>query len=480
MKPLNIIQAYNQKKHFKGSKKFINYLLDIVDITASLAVFYVAFILTQANAAAVFNIHHIIFMVLLIPVLFVLLQTTNLARVPRTSRYISIFFDFIRFSIPLTLISFLYVFIFRLTSIETSTVFTYIALNLITLYSLRVITFAFFRKYRANGHNSNNVLVVADDNSEYIIEKILNNKDWGFRILMIMSNSAKIREKYGQTIKVIPDVIGVKNLIEYDIIDEVIYAKSNVNEQEINRYIKECEEIGVVFRMQSEFSPLTASNAHLMHFEGIPMLTFMNTPTNSVALAWKTATESIFSFFVLLFMSPLLLMVVLAIKIDSRGPVIFKQKRVGLRGRQFYIYKFRTMVTNAEELKEKLMAQNESDGPMFKMKRDPRITRVGRILRKLSIDELPQLFNVVKGEMSLIGPRPPLPKEVESFERWQLRKLSMKPGLTCTWQIVPNRNDVVFEKWMKMDINYIENWSWKSDVALFFKTIKSVLTAGGY
>jgi len=153
---------------------------------------------------------------------------------------------------------------------------------------------------------------------------------------------------------------------------------------------------------------------------------------------------------------------------------------VGLRGRKFYIYKFRTMVSNAEQLKATLMEMNESDGPAFKIKHDPRITPVGRFLRKTGLDELPQLFNVLKGEMSLIGPRPPLPSEVEKYERWHLRRLSVKPGITCTWQIIPNRNDVVFDNWMKLDIQYIESWSVKKDLALFFKTIKTVIYGSGY
>jgi exopolysaccharide biosynthesis polyprenyl glycosylphosphotransferase len=482
MKPFNSVQAYNQKKQFKGVKRYFNYLLDLVDISASLVAFYLAFLAVKLvfDPSYSFDLQHVIFGILLIPILFVLLKTTNLARVPRTSRFISIFFDFIRFSVPLTLIGLLYVLVFRLTSVKLQTIAVYVIFNLIVLYSLRLVTFSFFRIFRASGHNSNNVVILADDSSDYIIEKLLERKEWGFRVIMIMTNSASIREKFADRIKIIPEVPNIKAIIDNDIIDEVIYAKSDIDEKAINNHINACDEIGVVFRMQSELSPLTSSNAHLINFEGIPMLTFMNTPTNSVAIAWKTATESIFSFFALLFLSPILLFVAIAIKIESKGPVIFKQKRVGLRGRQFYIYKFRTMVINAEELKAKLMEQNESDGPAFKIKRDPRITFIGRILRKTSIDELPQLFNVLKGEMSLIGPRPPLPSEVEKYERWQLRRLSMRPGLTCTWQIVPNRNDVVFEKWMKMDINYIENWSLKADISLFFKTIRSVLTSGGY
>jgi lipopolysaccharide/colanic/teichoic acid biosynthesis glycosyltransferase len=175
-----------------------------------------------------------------------------------------------------------------------------------------------------------------------------------------------------------------------------------------------------------------------------------------------------------------MLFIALVIKTTSRGPIIFRQERVGLRGRKFYIYKFRTMVYNAEKLKSKLENLNESDGPTFKIKNDPRITTIGRFLRKTGLDELPQFFNVLKGEMSLIGPRPPLASEVEKYERWHMRRLSVKPGITCTWQIIPNRNEVIFDNWMKLDIQYIDNWSIKKDWQLFIRTIKTVLYGTGY
>jgi exopolysaccharide biosynthesis polyprenyl glycosylphosphotransferase len=225
---------------------------------------------------------------------------------------------------------------------------------------------------------------------------------------------------------------------------------------------------------------MTFTNAYLTNFNEISFLTFNHTQRNRLAFLWKTFMDFWISFAIIFLLSPFMLIIALMIKSTSKGPVIFKQERVGLRGRKFYIYKFRTMVANAEALKRKLMEQNESDGPTFKIKKDPRITPVGRFLRKTGLDELPQLFNVLKGEMSLIGPRPPLPEEVEKYERWQLRRLSVKPGITCTWQIIPNRNDVIFEKWMRLDMQYIDNWSLKADFVLFFRTIISVFRAGGH
>lgn len=172
----------------------------------------------------------------------------------------------------------------------------------------------------------------------------------------------------------------------------------------------------------------------------------------------------------IIILSPLLIIVAILIKLDSKGPILFSQKRVGINGKTFEMYKFRSMVTNAEELLYKLKDKNEMSGPMFKMKEDPRITKVGKFIRKTSIDELPQLFNVLKGEMSLVGPRPNLPREVMYFTDYQRLKLLAKPGLTCYWQ-VSGRSSIGFEKWMELDIKYIRERSTWVDIKLIFKTV---------
>ncbi|HAT4204370.1 sugar transferase [Clostridium perfringens] len=191
---------------------------------------------------------------------------------------------------------------------------------------------------------------------------------------------------------------------------------------------------------------------------------------NRIYLFFKRLIDILGSGFGLIILSPVFLIVAIAIKFeDSKGSVLFSQKRVGQYGREFNMYKFRSMVSNAEELKSKLMAQNEMSGPMFKMKHDPRITRVGKFIRKTSIDELPQLINILKGEMSLVGPRPSLPKEVAKFEKWMLERLEVKPGLTCYWQVM-GRNDIDFEDWMKLDIKYVHDRNFWLDIKLIFKT----------
>lgn len=203
---------------------------------------------------------------------------------------------------------------------------------------------------------------------------------------------------------------------------------------------------------------------------------------NNATLDGEYNNESIFYIFLkrlidlfgsvigLIVLSPIIFIVSLLIKLESKGPVIFSQDRIGKDGKVFKMYKFRSMVVNAEELKEKLKEQNEMSGPMFKMKEDPRVTKIGKFIRKTSIDELPQLINVLKGDMSLVGPRPSLPKEVEQFEDWMMERLEVKPGLTCYWQ-VSGRNNIDFEDWMKLDIKYVRERNTLIDIKLIFKTV---------
>lgn len=198
----------------------------------------------------------------------------------------------------------------------------------------------------------------------------------------------------------------------------------------------------------------------------------------SVGLKMKSTLDFFFSFTVIMLVSPVFLMIAVAIRLEDGGPVLFTQERVGLNGRRFSIFKFRTMVTNAEALKISLQGQNEQTGPVFKITNDPRVTRIGRFLRRTSFDELPQFFNVIRGEMSVVGPRPPIPSEVEKYKKWQKRRLTMKPGITCTWQ-VSGRNNIPFKEWVKLDLEYIDNWSLTRDAVLILKTIKVILTGTG-
>jgi exopolysaccharide biosynthesis polyprenyl glycosylphosphotransferase len=454
----------------------------MLDILVTVFSFVVAFLLAnelQFKALTISVQYYYIFL-LIMPTWAILIKTTNLAQIPRSRTYLSIFFRILNFNLVGFIILLLYKHMFNLSSISHLFIVYFSVINWLSLFTLRLTTFRFVKSFRASGHNIHNLVIIADQDSEEIIDSILDHKEWGYRIVAIFSNSRHIRETYYPLIRVLPERSNIRNFLKVDIVDEVLYCKKEVDLERADKIIAACKELGISLKVKSNVGAFAFPEGKLTHLVRTPFLTFINTPNNSLRWIWKSISDFAIAAFLLFCLSPVFLLVALIIRLTSKGPAIFKQRRVGLHGRQFYIYKFRTMVTNAEELKAKLMAQNESDGPTFKIKKDPRITPIGGFLRKTSIDELPQLFNVLRGEMSLIGPRPPLASEVAEYEDWQLRRLSVKPGITCTWQIIPDRNNVVFEKWMKLDIEYIEKWSLKEDFLLFFKTIKSVIINRGY
>jgi exopolysaccharide biosynthesis polyprenyl glycosylphosphotransferase len=262
-------------------------------------------------------------------------------------------------------------------------------------------------------------------------------------------------------------------------VDEVYFASTaNEHVAEVQAAIRTCETLGMPFALptcayrltRAKVTPASPGDDGYAHFLSVrvkPLHWFMKRFFDIVASAGAIAL-----------LSPLLVVTAVLVRLTSRGPVLFRQERVGLHGRRFHMLKFRSMVANAEQLKAQLLAQNEQSGPVFKMKLDPRVTAVGRFMRKHSIDELPQLVNVLRGDMSIVGPRPPVPSEVASYEAWQRRRLSVRPGLTCVWQ-VSGRGEISFQDWMLLDMRYIDHWSLAQDFRLICRTVPVVLTGRG-
>jgi len=329
------------------------------------------------------------------------------------------------------------------------------------------------------GYNLRKVMIIVDDQNSAILEKINEHSEWGYQIIYVLTDSAALKAQYQYRSRIYPLAANIRSLLRHDIVDDIVCCVSSLTECYMHELALISLQFGVSLMLLPGNETSEMKNMHFRYIGNFAFRTFETTPRNNFSYSIKTGLEMTFAAFALIILSPFLLLVSLIIKLTSAGPVIFKQQRVGLRGRNFYIYKFRTMVTNAERLKAALMEYNESDGPAFKIRNDPRITTFGRFLRKTGIDEIPQLYNVMRGEMVLIGPRPMLPSEVAVYEEWQLKRISVKPGITCSWQVHPNRNKVAFEQWMKLDRDYVENWSAKTDVKLFFKTIKSIFAAGG-
>lgn len=416
---------------------------------------------------------------LIIPIWYMGVRQTRLTNFYRFTRYLTLIFKSGIFVITGTGFLAFAQYAFNLTQVHSLVIMTFAVLDTIVISAMLIFTQRYYRRLKYKGLNIQNAIIIADENCLDFIERLSVQKEMGYNINTIIADSELLEEIFGSRYRVIKDASQLPALLRQDVIDEVLYCRNKIDQDEIKSLIYACEEIGVVFRMQSSFFRMPSTKTHLSYYEGIPFLTFTNTPDYKFSHHWKFLFDISAAFFILLIWSPVIIAIALAIKLTSPGPVIFKQKRVGLRGRLFDIYKFRTMVVDAEKLKEKLTDKNEMDGPVFKIKNDPRITSIGRILRKTGLDEIPQFFNVLNGDMSLVGPRPPLPAEVAQYERWQLRRLSMRPGITCIWQIAPNRNSISFNEWMKLDLQYIDSWSLKLDIILLIKTAQTVLKGSG-
>ncbi|MHB8174213.1 MAG: sugar transferase, partial [Nitrospirota bacterium] len=278
--------------------------------------------------------------------------------------------------------------------------------------------------------------------------------------------------------KVIGGFNDIDRVLENNPIDEVVFAVTDKDTSYLHGALLICEEYGVKMSILPVFFNLRFADLRLEKVGDIKLITFATQKGAPLQRTVKQAIDTLASAVMLLLLSPFMAGIAVAIKLDSRGPVFFVQERCGLNGRVFKFLKFRSMHADAEERKKELLKYNDMSGPIFKMRKDPRVTRVGRWLRKYSFDELPQLINVLKGDMSLVGPRPPVPSEVAKYERWQRRRLSVKPGITCQWQ-VSGRNSIDFEDWMKLDLKYIDNWSLMQDFDLLLKTIPAVIKGDG-
>ena len=322
-----------------------------------------------------------------------------------------------------------------------------------------------------------NVLIVGSGSeARDFARKVLERPEWRLRIVgnVVVDDRAEAEPE----MHVLGSMADLRQLVEQHVVDDVVFAVPVAALGRCEQAIWWCEEVGVTVHLVTEFVRTLFARTYSSDLDGTPMLTVAPTPRDPLLLGIKRLLDVAVSGSALAMLSPLLLLTAVLVKLTSPGPVLFVQRRVGLNGRVFDLYKFRSMTDGAEGKLAELAADNEVSGPVFKMRRDPRITTVGRWLRRFSLDELPQLWNVLRGDMSLVGPRPPIPDEVRRYERWQRRRLSMKPGLTCLWQ-VGGRSQVGFEEWMRLDLAYIDNWSLGLDIKILLRTVPAVLLARG-
>jgi exopolysaccharide biosynthesis polyprenyl glycosylphosphotransferase len=275
-------------------------------------------------------------------------------------------------------------------------------------------------------------------------------------------------------------VAQLADLLHEHSINGVIVGARSANFNQVESVIHACELEGVEVLLVAEFFRPQISRTSFDDFYGRPVMVFRTTPESSWQMVLKQVLDFVLALVMFVLLMPVFVLIGLLIKLTSPGPILFKQQRSGLNGRPFTLYKFRTMVTNAEQLKHELQAMNEMNGPVFKVTNDPRITPTGRLLRKFSLDEFPQLYNVLRGEMSLVGPRPLPVDEVKRFnDLAHRRRLSVKPGLTCLWQIRGRNNVADFRDWVRLDLEYIDNWSFWLDLKILWCTVPIVITGAG-
>ena len=364
----------------------------------------------------------------------------------------------------------------------------FLVLNIGTLTLFKYIVYKALERVRQSGLNTRNVLVVGSGRqAREVIAAVEQHRGTGYQILGCFEVD---EEKMGQTVanghKVIGLVKDLEPFLRNNIVDELVFAMPLRLIDKGDRYMVLAESMGIKVRIIPDwelhylmYRPDIAT-IRFEEFLGVYNMSLQSTPPNEGQLLIKQVMDAAGALVLIVLLLPVFAGIAAAIKAFSKGPVFYTQERLGLNGRRFQVIKFRTMVEKADEMLKELAEMNEADGPAFKIKNDPRIIPwVGQFLRKTSLDELPQLFNVLKGEMSLVKPRPPIPREVDEYSVWHRRRLSMKPGLTCLWQIAPRRNDLSFEEWMKLDLKYIDTWSLFNDFKILVLTAKAVLTGAG-
>jgi len=367
---------------------------------------------------------------------------------------------------------------------RTITVFTAASIGLIAMLLIgttRMLLRLNLRRLRLRGHNLKKILIIGTGpRAEWFAKQVLYRHDFGYSLVGYIDSKVRFNNNGLSHVTWLGDVQDLPRIISNEVIDEVFIAlpiKSQYSQ--IESAITTLEEQGIPVHLLSDLFPHKLARSRAWEFEGTPLLSLHSAPS----VTWKTEFKRLLDIAAaasaLAVLSPFLALVAAAIKLDSRGPVFFVQDRVGFNKRRFRMLKFRTMRRDAEARLKEIEHLNEKTGPIFKIRNDPRITRLGRWLRRTSVDELPQLVNVLLGDMSIVGPRPLAVRDALLMEEaWQKRRFSVKPGLTCLWQ-VSGRSNLSFEQWMELDLKYIDDWSLRLDGLIVLRTIPAILTARG-
>ena len=466
--------------------KAIGHTLFITDLIVTIVAFFVAFYLRQVSILLEWNTgttldknEHFVLIFIIIPIWAGLLKHYGAYNSFRKKEWTEIVWIFLKTTGVGIFLLGTAIFFFKLKTISRIFILLFGVINLIFLAIQRLLLQKFLRFMRKKGFNYRRVLIIGTGKRAREFTNVINLRpELGLKIVGYVDDDPMPQDKKALEGKIVGQIKDIPHIVKNDIIDEIVIAVPRRFLNRLEDTVNTLNQLGIQTIILANLFDIPSGNANLTKLDGIPLLSFSSISYGEWDHLAKIITDYVGGILLLIILSPLFLLTILAIKLTSTGPVLFKQTRIGLFGRRFQMYKFRSMVNNAEEQIKDLEYLNEMSGPIFKIKKDPRIIPLGRFLRRTSIDELPQLINVLKGEMSLVGPRPPLPDEVNKYELWQRKRLSVKPGLTCLWQI-NGRNKIDFEKWMELDIRYVDNWSFGMDLKILFKTIPVVLLGIG-
>jgi exopolysaccharide biosynthesis polyprenyl glycosylphosphotransferase len=376
-----------------------------------------------------------------------------------------------------TVITFAVLYALKLPEISRAYLLALLPAMALASLALRAVVHTTLLWLQLNGRNVRNVVVIGSGPSAVrFVREVEMNSTFGVRVIGFLNGQGGHEASVG--VPYLGPIESLPGILHHYVVDEVALCIDLTEWWVVENVIAVCRAEGKIVRIPLAVGFVAGSATYVEDLAGIPLVSLLDRPDRQLALATKRIVDFALAVVGLTIGLPIFLIAGLAVLIGDGRPILFSQDRVGLHGRHFRLYKFRTMVRDAEALRAQLLDRNERNGPAFKVSDDPRITRVGRFLRRTSLDELPQLLNVLAGSMSVVGPRPPLPSEVDEYDIWHRRRLSMKPGITGLWQIEARR-DPDFDSWVQRDLEYIDHWSLWLDTKIAARTLPAMLRAEG-
>jgi exopolysaccharide biosynthesis polyprenyl glycosylphosphotransferase len=467
---------------FLEKSRRIRNITTVSDAFVSFLVFLLAFRIRDAfpgiDPADFFS--HVALLPLVMAIWFFFLSWFGAYRSPRESSRLDYAWAVLRavgagLAVLLTLL-----FLLKIQYVSRAIVAMFAVIDVVALIAIRMLVTWYFRKSLRNGDSHLKVLIIGTGSRAARLSRTLRkNSVWGIHIVGHLDLDETLVGTLVGNSEVLGVVDDISAILKAHVIDEVILAIPRAMISDVEKIVFACEEEGVRVRVMADVFEVHVAQMELVDFGGIPLLTLHPIVQKEWMVLAKRIMDLVISVLFLPVVLPVTAVIAVAIKLDTKGTVFFVQQRVGLNKRRFPMFKFRTMIDGSDRMQKEIEQLNEAEGPIFKIAHDPRITRVGGFLRRTSLDELPQIFNVIRGEMSLVGPRPMSLRDVDLFDKGiQRKRFSVKPGITCLWQ-VSGRSLLPFSKWLELDLYYIKHWSLGLDFKILLKTIPAVVRGTG-